>query len=242
MEQHKEEYQYIQRADSSLAGTKRPPKPNTIEKLPYVLINTFIIIFTVSDRNRVVLLNQYLYHRFARDVSGNVSIDTTSRPCGNESDLASSESDTSRVQRMTSSMIMNFELVVSLLGVLGSLFLGTFSTSLGRKAQLLIPISGYTVRALSILAVAFWDLPLSWLYVGCVAEGIMGGAPGVYLGVFLYVSDITPRNRKRTLGLALLEGIRGIMGSGINIASGQMIQRATFLVPASFTASGATLW
>ncbi|KAK3748821.1 hypothetical protein RRG08_065328 [Elysia crispata] len=240
MNQQEAEYQHIQHAAPTVEHTKAR-EADSIEKLPYGLINAFIIIFTVSDRNRLVLLNHFLYHRFARDISGNISIDTTSQPCGNESDRDTSESDSQRVQRMTSSMIMNFELVVSLLGVLGSLFLGTFSTSLGRKAQLLIPISGYTSRALSILAVAFWDLDLSWLYVGCATEGIMGGAPGVYLGVFLYVSDITPRNRKRTLGLALLEGIRGFMGSGINIATGQMIQRTTFFVPASFTACGATI-
>ncbi|GFO34922.1 solute carrier family 46 member 3-like [Plakobranchus ocellatus] len=215
----------------------------SIQKLPYVLINTFIIILTVSDRNRIILLNQFLYNRLAREITGNLSTDTTRNPCGsfNASDTGASQSDSNNIQGMTSSMVMKFDLSVSLLGILGSLFLGAFSTSLGRRVQLLIPISGYTVRALSILAVAFWDLDISWLYVGCVAEGLTGGAPGVYLGVFLYVSDITPRNRKRTLGLALLEGIRGIMGSGINIASGQMIQRTSFLVPASFTACGGLL-
>ncbi|RUS81367.1 hypothetical protein EGW08_010865, partial [Elysia chlorotica] len=231
MDDKKAEYQHIQQTVSPVVEVTKPHKTmaaNSIPKLPYALINAFIIIFTVSDRNRLLLLNHFLYHRFAQDVSGNVSIDTTSNPCGNESDEDPLESDSHRVQSMTSSMIMNFELVVSLLGILGSIFLGTFSTCLGRKAQLLIPISGYTMRALSILAVAFWNLDLSWLYVGCIAEGLMGGVPGVYLGVYLYVSDITPRNRKRTLGLALLEGIRGIMGSGINIASGQMIQRTTF--------------
>lgn len=237
----KKDYRVVQREDPSVATDKEPSKPANIEKLPYALINTFIIIFTLSDQNRVVLLNQFLYHRLARDISGNVSVDTTSDPCGEEFGLSSSESDTSTVQQITSSMTMNFELVVSLLGILGSLVLGTFSTSMSRKAQLLIPITGCTIRAFSILAVAFWDLNLSWLYFGCVAEGLMGGSPGVYLGVFLYVSDITPRNRKRTLGLALLEGVRGIIGSGSNIASGMMIQHTPFVVPASFTASGAII-
>ncbi|GFR80003.1 solute carrier family 46 member 3-like [Elysia marginata] len=217
----------------------KPQQKESIQKLPYVLINAFIVIFTLADRNRTLLLNQYLYNRLARDVFGNITIDTTSQPCVNESGSEATETDADRVQGMTSSMIMKFDITGSVLGVVAVMFLGTFSTSLGRKAQLLIPISGYTVRALSILAVAFWDLPLPWLYVGCVAEGIMGGNAGIYLGAYLYVSDITPRNRKRTLGMALLEGIRGIMGSGINIASGQMIQRTTFLVPALFTACGA---
>ncbi|GFO34880.1 solute carrier family 46 member 3-like [Plakobranchus ocellatus] len=216
----------------------KPPK-QSIQKLPYFLINAFIIIFTLADRNRQLLLNQYLYNRLARDVLGNVTIDTTSQPCVNESDPGTSDSDADRVQSMTSSMIMKFDITGSVLAVFAVLYLGTFSTSLGRRAQLLIPISGYTVRALSILAVAFWDLDISWLYVGCVAEGLAGGIAGVYLGAYLYVSDITPRNRKRTLGMALLEGIRGIMGSGINVASGQMIQRTTFLVPALFTTCGA---
>ncbi|RUS81368.1 hypothetical protein EGW08_010866 [Elysia chlorotica] len=217
----------------------KPQKNESIQKLPYVLINAFIIIFTLADRNRTLLLNQYLYNRLARDVFGNVTIDTTSQPCGNESDPSASQTDGDRVQSMTSSLIMKFDITGSVLAVFAVMFLGTFSTSLGRKAQLVLPISGYTVRALTILAVAFWDMPLSWLYVGCVAEGLVGGIAGIYLGAYLYVSDITPRNRKRTLGMALLEGIRGIMGSGINIASGQMIQRTTFLAPALFTACGA---
>ena len=104
-----------------------------------------------------------------------------SQPCVNESDTAAAETDADRVQSMTSSMIMKFDITGSVLAVFAVMFLGTFSTSLGRKAQLLIPISGYTVRALSILAVAFWDLDLSWLYVGCVAEGIMGGVSARWL-------------------------------------------------------------
>ncbi|GFR79996.1 solute carrier family 46 member 3-like [Elysia marginata] len=189
----------------------------------------------------MLLLNHYLYNRLAREVFGNITFDTTSQPCVNETDPSKSASDGDRVQSMTSSIMMKFDTTGSVLEVVAVLFLGTFSTSLGRKAQLLIPISGYTVRALSILAVAFWDLPLPWLYVGCVAEGIMGGKTGIYLGSYLYVSDITPRNQKRTLGMSLLEGIRGIMGSSINILSGQMIQRTTFLVPALFTACGSLI-
>ncbi|GFO34881.1 solute carrier family 46 member 3-like [Plakobranchus ocellatus] len=228
-------------SDEAIQTAEADASKSSIKKLPFVLINAFVIIFTLADRNRMFLLNQYLYNRLAREVFGNVTFDTTSQPCVNESDPETSKTDADRVQSMTSSVIMMFDATGSVLEVLAVLFLGTFSTSLGRRAQLLIPISGYTVRALSILAVAFWDLDLAWLYVGCVAEGIMGGKTGIYLGAYLYVSDITPRNRKRTLGMALLEGIRGIMGSGINILSGQMIQRTTFLVPALFTACGSLI-
>ncbi|KAK3748823.1 hypothetical protein RRG08_065330 [Elysia crispata] len=227
------------------------PTPNTvlnakvknasIKKVPFGLINTFIIVFTLADRNRMLLLNHYLYNRLAKDVFGNITFDTTSEPCVNETDPTTSNTDADRVQSMTSSVIMKFDITASVLEVFAVLFLGTFSTSLGRKAQLLIPISGYTVRALSILAVALWDLDLAWLYVGCVAEGLMGGKTGIYLAAYLYVSDITPRNKKRTLGMSLLEGIRGIMGSAINILSGQMIQRTTFIVPALFTACGSLI-
>lgn len=58
---------------------------------------------------------------------------------------------------------------------------------------------------------------------------------GFFFGAFLYTSDITSRSKSRTMGVSILEGLKGLLSAGINAVTGQLIQRTGFVVPSMMT-------
>lgn len=63
---------------------------------------------------------------------------------------------------------------------------------------------------------------------------------GILMGSFLYTADITSRDKKRTLGVAIVEAAKGIISGGVYVAAGQLIERSGYIVP-SLVACGLQL-
>ncbi|GFR71721.1 solute carrier family 46, member 1 [Elysia marginata] len=90
---------------------------------------------------------------------------------------------------------------------------------------------GYTFKCAGLVTLIYLKTDLNWFFVPYAVEGISGNYVGVLLGLFLYTSDISGRNRSRTTAMVILEGVRSGTTAALNIVVGKMIQQNGFMLP-----------
>ena len=101
---------------------------------------------------------------------------------------------------------------------------GLTADRISRRTIIVIPAFGYFLRCSIISVIIHWNLDTKWLYLACGIDGLSGSLTGIFLGVFLYTSDVTPRDHRRTLGVAMVESVKGIIESGMEEVTGQLLQ------------------
>ncbi|BFZ07433.1 hypothetical protein BsWGS_10471 [Bradybaena similaris] len=133
---------------------------------------------------------------------------------------------------MTSGMLFYLNLTNYCIGIFTCLILGALSSRISRKVQLAIPMCGYLTKCVVIAVVVCFHLRVNWLFLGFAVQGALGDTCGVFLGIFLYTTDITSRDKTRTLAMSIVEGFRGFVAAGLNVVTGHLIQKVGFKIPA----------
>ncbi|CAG5120211.1 unnamed protein product [Candidula unifasciata] len=204
-----------------------------ISQRPLALVTLMVVLSVSSGCLNSLIMDQYLYQHFAGIVFGNTSIDT-SRPfkC--------------LFLKLSSSFLLFCffdSLSINSQGYFSgepSPFKGIIFFSLllimSRKLLLLIPTMGFLVKSVLVPIVVYWDLDITWFYLGYGIDGICGNTCGILLGTFLYTSDVTPRDQKRTLGVTIVESVKGAVGSAVFVVTGQLIENTGFFIPACVAA------
>ncbi|BFZ11927.1 hypothetical protein BsWGS_14966 [Bradybaena similaris] len=207
---------------------------------PLTLVTLMVLLVTCSSCLNSLMMDQYLYQYYAQIVFGNASMDTSSQPCANTSrSLTSSDTQADKlqeVQRRASGMSLNLSTTTYCIGILSNMLLGTFSCIMSRKLLLLIPTTGFLVKCALVPVIVYWKIDITWFYLGYGIDGICGNICGILLGTFLYTSDITPRDRKRTLGITVVETVKGAVGASFNVITGQLIEYTGYVIPAILAA------
>ncbi|XP_059143674.1 lysosomal proton-coupled steroid conjugate and bile acid symporter SLC46A3-like [Physella acuta] len=60
---------------------------------------------------------------------------------------------------------------------------------------------------------------------------------GCYIVTHIYLSDLTPRDKRRTVWLSFLEGAKGVVSSILHYTTGQLIVSTGYLIPSLMSAS-----
>ena len=127
------------------------------------------------------------------------------------------------------------------MSVASIMVLGAVSDRLDRRTIILIPAIGHVVRSICLSLVIAGHVGTQWLVIGAWVEGLSGGNCGLFFGAFLYTSDVTPPDRKRTVGMSVLEGVRGLVGATCNVLAGHAIQEGGYRVTAGMSLGFALL-
>ncbi|KAH9488005.1 hypothetical protein Btru_066806 [Bulinus truncatus] len=200
----------------------------------------------VSSASRVysLVIDQYLYSVYAREVFGDRTVDTSSNPCLNTSDdspnATADNALVTEVQDRTSSMTLYLDVISYTLGMLSNMALGAAAALISRKLLLFVPTFGFFLKCAMLSVVVYCDLDVQWFYLSYAVDGLCGNVIGILMGSFLYTADITSRDKKRTLGVAIVEAAKGIISGGVYVSAGQLIERSGYIVP-SLVACGLEL-
>ncbi|XP_059178200.1 uncharacterized protein LOC131957420 [Physella acuta] len=211
-------------------------KQSSIDHWPLLLLTVVTALVTSALKVFSLVFDQYVYSVYAKDVFGGRNIDTRSHPCLNTSDTspnASADKDlVEQVQDMTSNLTLYLDVILYVLGMVSNMALGACANLIRRKVLLLAPLTGFFIKCATLSSIIYWELSLDWLYMAYAVDGICGNSIGMLLGSFLYTSDITSRDNKRTLGVAIVEAAKGVVSAAVYVVAGQLIEKAGFLVPA----------
>ncbi|GFO11586.1 solute carrier family 46 member 3-like [Plakobranchus ocellatus] len=210
----------------------------SIQKLPFMLISLIVMCVGISSKFHSTLVDQYVYQQYADMIIGSKT-HTASNPCFHGPAINSSHTQLVRhVQEMTSEQLLRLDLTLYGLGIPACIILGILSRYIGRKLQLFIPLLGYTLKNAGLVVLVYFKLNLDWLYLPYTVEGICGNYVGILLGVFLYASDISGRNRSRTVAMVIMEGVKGGVTAALNVVVGELIENTGFKLPAWLSLAG----
>ncbi|XP_047016839.2 solute carrier family 46 member 3 [Ictalurus punctatus] len=196
---------------------------------PVVGLHAFAMFMTYP------LLQQYIYRRLWEQLSGSpfpVSINQ-SHCSNNYTDLSIHQA----VQRETSHFLIQTELSFLFPSLVSSLFLVSYSDSHGRKVAMVPPLLGSLLFTLTYFIVSKYSLSLSYLLGAAFFAGLFGGTSTLIGGCFSYVADCCGedlaenRKREKTVRMARLDMVLGVLSGLGSLCTGFYIQAAGFSWP-----------
>ena len=134
---------------------------------------------------------------------------------------------------------MYISLVDFLPAVVMTFVYGSFSDRIGRRLVLIAPIIGSLSTILVQMVIVYFNLPV-WCFLFGVVENFFGGFYLMITGIFAYIADTIPKER-RAVRMTILDAI--ILGTAAisNIIVGFLIHAMGFFIPYIFCLAGKTL-
>lgn len=141
------------------------------------------------------------------------------------------------VQRETSHFLIQTELSFLFPSLVSSLFLVSYSDSHGRKVAMVPPLVGSLLFTFTYFIVSKYSLSFSYLLCAAFLAGLFGGTSTLIGGCFSYIADCCgedlteKRKREKTVRMARLDMVLGVLSGLGSLCTGFYIQAAGFSWP-----------
>ncbi|XP_048258931.1 solute carrier family 46 member 3-like isoform X2 [Haliotis rufescens] len=202
-----------------------------------VLCGLMMVLYISGFISLVPLLSQFVRNRVAERYSNNSngSVSTGDVCKRNNSD------DNIKlgiiIQQDSSELLLITTLPGSIIAILVNLVLGSYSDFLGRRFLFFVPTLGAALKVTLLCFIIGFHMSLNWLYLAYILEGFTGGFTAFLLAVFSYTADVTTPGKKRTVMIALMEGILAVAGAVGQVAVGFIIEDVNYLYAAIMIAA-----
>ncbi|XP_037781602.1 solute carrier family 46 member 3-like [Penaeus monodon] len=114
-----------------------------------------------------------------------------------DSGMYTQQQDT--VQRLVNQYNVYRHIVEYLPALVVVLLLGAWSDRRGRRLPILVPALGQLLMGLGLVANSYWwSLPPSFILLAYFPVGLTGGAMGLFMGIYAYVSATSTREARTT--------------------------------------------
>lgn len=182
-------------------------------------IEIAVVLYFLSMSAGMATLSQYVYERTVQEYNATVNLSLS---------CSENQTDVEKHIQRTTSMRM-FWLNFAMMGpsVIATLFLSSYSDSVGRKLPLCLPVFGLTLHYLSIFLVIHFSADMKWLYIPFLFEGFMGGAVTFIAAAFSHLSDRTT-TEQRSFRIIVMEFCMGFTSALMNLLSGYIIEGFTY--------------
>ena len=135
------------------------------------------------------------------------------------------------VHAHASTWLFHFNLASGIPAVFVTIVFGAISDCIGRKFMFFLAIVGVLIKASVFTIIIYFNLDLSYGYIGYIIEGFSGSGYLILLASFSYTADVTSSGQKRIFGIVLIEFVNTISNGVINLGIGQIIEGYGFLIP-----------
>lgn len=135
------------------------------------------------------------------------------------------------VQKAASLFSMYSNLFSLIPSLLVTLVLVAYSDQRGRKITIMLPLVGSLIYCLAFLAVSMFELNLCLLIVASFVSALFGGISTMLGGCFSYVADLCEDGKQKTLRMAGLDMVIGLLSGVALISSGYFLRAAGFNWP-----------
>ncbi|KAJ8384580.1 hypothetical protein AAFF_G00200170 [Aldrovandia affinis] len=176
------------------------------------------------------LLQQYIYRRLWEQLTGSpYPSNQNVSHCEEDNGNLSRQHDA--VQREASLFFLYTELCYLFPSLVMSLLLVTFSDHLGRKLAIALPLAGDFLFAFSYFLVSHFSLNLHFLLGTSFAAGLLGGPASLVGGSFAYVADVCGTGGRKTVRMAALDTLLGVLSGLASLCTGFFIRAVGFSWP-----------
>lgn len=101
----------------------------------------------------------------------------------------------------------------------------------GRKIAIIMPLFGTLIYTLAFLAVSYFELNIYLLIGSSLLSSLFGGLGTFLGGCFAYIADLCKDDRQKTLRMAGLDMMIGLLSGVASIATGYFLRAAGFNWP-----------
>ncbi|KAM9332209.1 lysosomal proton-coupled steroid conjugate and bile acid symporter SLC46A3 [Pholidichthys leucotaenia] len=195
------------------------------------LVEPVVALYAFSSFLMYPLIQQYVYRRLwlqmtnsTYPVSGSASRCATNGS-SNHSNL------NEEVQRQASLFSLYSELLSTVPSLVVTLMLVAYSDKGGRKITIIMPLIGTLIYTLTFLTVSFFELNIYLLIGGTLLSSLFGGLGTFLGGCFAYIADLCKDDRQKTLRMAGVDMMIGLLSGVAAISTGYFLRAAGFNWP-----------
>lgn len=135
------------------------------------------------------------------------------------------------VQKQASLFSLYTDIMSTLPSLVVTLLLVVHSDRAGRKIAIIMPLVGTLIYTLSFLAVSYFNLNVYLLIGSSLLSSLFGGLSTFLGGCFAYVADLCADGNQKTLRMAGLDMMIGLLAGVASISTGYFLRSAGFNWP-----------
>ncbi|XP_049896432.1 solute carrier family 46 member 3 [Epinephelus moara] len=194
------------------------------------LVEPVVALYAFSSFLIYPLVQQYVYRRLWQELTNTTYpiSDNSSRCVGNGSNQSSYFEE---VQRHASLFSLYSDLLSTVPSLIVTLMLVAYSDRGGRKITIIMPLIGSLIYALSFLTVSYFELNIYLLVGSSLLSSLFGGLGTFLGGVFAYIADLCEDDRQKTLRIAGVDMMIGLLSGVASISTGYFLRAAGFNWP-----------
>lgn len=187
------------------------------------------------------LTQQFVYRRLWEDITNTTYPESDNVTRCDSTSESNGTNYQDEVQRQASLLSLYSELCTAIPSFIVTILLVSYSDRGGRKITLIMPVIGNLFYISGYLAISYFKLNI-YLTIGCSLVSSLFGGFGTFLGgSFAYVADISKNDHQRTLRLAAVDMILGVLGGAAALSTGYYLKAAGFNWPFITAALGLIL-
>ncbi|KAF7206486.1 lysosomal proton-coupled steroid conjugate and bile acid symporter SLC46A3 [Nothobranchius furzeri] len=195
------------------------------------LVEPVVALYAFSSFLIYPLVQQYVYRRLWMQLT-NTSYpisDNTSRCAAiNSSNHTNIHKD---VQKQASLFSLYSEILSTVPSLIVTLLLVAYSDRAGRKITIVMPLIGTLIYTTSFLTVSFFELDVYLLIGSSLLSSLFGGLGTFLGGCFAYIADLCKDERQKTLRMAGVDMMIGLLSGVASISTGYFLRAAGFNWP-----------
>nr|XP_057943044.1 solute carrier family 46 member 3 [Doryrhamphus excisus] len=135
------------------------------------------------------------------------------------------------VQRQASLFSLYSEVLSAIPSLVVTLMVVAYSDRGGRKLAIILPLVGTLAYTLALLSVSYFELNV-YILVGCTLISALCGGLGTFLGgCFAYIADLSEDGQQKTLRIAGLDSMIGLLSGVAALSTGYFLKVAGFNWP-----------
>lgn len=202
------------------------------------LVEPAVGLYSFSCFLMYPLVQQYVYRRLWQDLTNTTypDSDNVTRCAKNSSSNESSYHED--VQRHASLLFLYTDLFSAIPSFIVTILLVAYSDRGGRKITIMMPVIGTLLYVTGLLTISYFELNI-YLIIGCsIVSSLFGGFGTFFGGCFSYVVDISENDYQKTLRMAGLDMILGVLAGAAALSTGYFLKAAGFNWPFITSALG----
>lgn len=195
------------------------------------LVEPVVALYAFSSFLIYPLLQQYVYRRLWQQLTNTtypVSDNTSICAANNNSNQSSYHEE---VQRQASLFSLYTELFSTIPSLVVTLMLVAYSDRGGRKITIIMPLIGTLIYTLTFLVVSYFELSIYLLIGSSLLSSLFGGLGTFLGGCFAYIADLCDDDRQKTLRMAGVDMMIGLLSGVAALSTGYFLRAAGFNWP-----------
>ncbi|XP_059207551.1 lysosomal proton-coupled steroid conjugate and bile acid symporter SLC46A3 [Centropristis striata] len=192
------------------------------------LVEPVVALYAFSSFLIYPLVQQYVYRRLWQELTN------TSYPISDNSSRCAENNSSSyheEVQRQASLFSLYTELFSTIPSLVVTLMLVAYSDRGGRKITIIMPLIGTLIYTLSFLTVSYFELNIYLLIGSSLLSSLFGGLGTFLGGCFAYIADLCEDGRQKTMRMAGVDMMIGLLSGVASISTGYFLRAAGFNWP-----------